>query len=144
MEAEDKILLNSLRWLSLLLLGILNLEATLKENLERWASPSRPRPSKELRAPKTRFEVSNPAEGGSDGSSAPSLAKLPPPRPPPPCARQKGVWSLQLVTRRRETFAEEAANEFGLYSFQNLMFCAGDISVATEGLGRGAGAAARL
>ena len=64
--------------------------------------------------------------------------------PRPPCARQKGVWSLQLVTRRRETFAEEAANEFGLYSFQNLMFCAGDISVATEGLGRRAGAAARL
>lgn len=131
-----------MRWLSWLLLGTLNLEATLTENVERWASPSRPRPSKELRAPKTRFEVSNPAEGGSNGSSALSLAKLPPPRPPPRCARQKGVWSLQLVTRRRETFAEEAANEFGLYSFQNLMFCDDDISVATEGLGRQVCAAA--
>lgn len=72
-----------------------------------------------------------------------SLAKLPPPSTrAPPSARQKGVWSLQLVTRRRETFAEEAANEFGLYSFQNLMFCDDDISVATEGLGRQVCAAA--
>lgn len=107
----------------------LNLQATLKgkrENLEISESHE-----SEVRAqnPKDKFSsfrISQ-REEIMDHQLL-SLAKRPFPFP----SQQKGIWSLKLVVEKRN-LCPEAANEFGLYSFQNLMFCNDDISVATEG-----------
>jgi len=101
-----------------------------------------PRPRKELRAPRTGFEVSNSAEGGSDGSSALVTCQTPAPTPRAPLHKAEGGLEFATCHTEKRNLCEEAANEFGLYSFQNLMFCDDDISVATEGLGRQVCAAA--
>lgn len=122
-------LLNSLYSLPLLLSVNLNLQATLKgkrENLD--ISESR---ELEVRAqdPKEGFKVFKSARKRKlwiiIGCH---LQNFPLPLP----SQQKGNWSLKLVLEKRN-LCPEAANEFGLYSFQNLMFCDDDISVATEG-----------
>lgn len=54
--------------------------------------------------------------------------------PPPSLSPSQQKGDLKFETcHGAEKPLPEAANEFGLYSFQNLMFCNDDIRVATEG-----------
>lgn len=105
-----------------LLSGVLNFSSDTRANANTSKSPSLSTDVQPQNTKNGALRFSNPPERGSEHPQRLSLEDPPTPLP----AAGAGLWSLKLVM-------EKAANEFRLCSFQNLMFCNDDISVATEG-----------